>query len=78
MAVLRFLLIFFLVIFIISYIIRVLLRVFFKRMESNFNQQQQGRNSRPEGDVSVSKPPKHDKLVDKDVGDYVDYEEVDE
>jgi hypothetical protein len=77
MVVLRFLLIFFLVIFVISYILRILVRVFFKRMESNFSQQQ-GRNPRPEGDVSVSKPPKHDKLVDKDVGDYIDYEEVDE
>lgn len=75
MAVLRFLLIFFLVIFLISYIIRILARIFFRRMASDFNQQQ-GRKSRPEGDVSVSPPPKHDKMVDKDVGDYVDYEEV--
>ncbi len=76
MAILRFLLIFFLVIFIISYILRIFARIFFRRIQKDFNQQQQGQNNRPEGDVSVSKPPKQEKMVDKDVGDYVDYEEV--
>lgn len=75
MAILRFLLIFFLVIILISYIVRILARIFFKRIQRDFNQQQ-GYKNRPEGDVTVSSPPKQSKIVDKNVGDYVDYEEV--
>jgi hypothetical protein len=47
-------------------------------MEKKFNASAgQPRNPRPEGEVYVSKSPKTDKKVDQNVGDYVDYEEVD-
>jgi hypothetical protein len=32
--------------------------------------------SKPEGEVHVSRSPKKDKVVDKSVGEYIDYEEV--
>jgi hypothetical protein len=44
-------------------------------MASRYNGQQQG-STRPEGDVFVSKSPNFEKKVDKNIGDYVDYEEV--
>jgi len=78
LALLRFILIFFLLVFLISYVVRFLLRYYFKRMEKRFNQQSHYQNTRPEGDVSLTRNPKTEKMVDKDVGDYIDYKEVKE
>ena len=67
----------FLVIFLIAFISRLFLRSFFRRMESRFGgTAEQQRKQRPEGEVYVSKSTKKEKIVDQDVGDYVDYEEV--
>lgn len=75
---LRFILIVFLVVFLLAFVSRLFLRSFFKRMEKKFNASAgQTRNPRPEGEVYVSKSPKTGKKVDQNVGDYVDYEEVD-
>jgi hypothetical protein len=46
-------------------------------MQNASNSTSYQQNRRPEGDVYVSKTAQQDKIVDKDVGDYVDYEEVD-
>lgn len=76
LTLLRFILIFFLLVFLISYVVRLLLRFYLKRMEKRFNQHNHYQNTRPEGDVSFTRSPKAEKKVDKDVGDYVDYEEL--
>lgn len=78
LALLRFIFIFFLLVILISYVVRFLLRFYFKRMEKRFNQHSHYHNTRPEGDVSITRTPKAEKMVDKDVGDYIDYEEVKE
>jgi hypothetical protein len=46
-------------------------------MQNGSNSSRYEQNKRPEGDVYVSKSTKKDKVVDNDIGDYVDYEEVD-
>jgi hypothetical protein len=46
-------------------------------MQNQYNSSERAGKQRPEGDVYVSKTPNKDKIVDKDVGDYIDYEEVD-
>jgi hypothetical protein len=75
MGVIRFFLIFFLIFFLLGYIARFILRLFLKRLEKKFNNQAGGQQ-RPEGDVYVNKGRPKDKMVDQNVGDYVDYEEV--
>jgi uncharacterized protein YpmB len=75
--ILRFIAIFFLVIFLLSLVSRLVIRYFFKRMGSQFESNNGQTQQRPEGEVYVKKTPKKDKIVDKNVGDYVDYEEVD-
>lgn len=74
-AILKFFAIVFLILYVLSVVSRFLIRRFFKRMASRYNGQQQG-STRPEGDVFVSKSPNFEKKVDKNIGDYVDYEEV--
>ena len=74
---LRFFAIVTLVFFLIALIARFVLRNFFKRMQNQYNSSERAGKQRPQGDVYVSKTPNKDKIVDKDVGDYIDYEEVD-
>ncbi|MDX9769928.1 MAG: DUF4834 family protein [Tenuifilaceae bacterium] len=74
---LRFFAIVFLIFFLITLISRWALRRFFRKMQNASNSTSYQQNRRPEGDVYVSKTAQQDKIVDKDVGDYVDYEEVD-
>ncbi|MFO8020998.1 MAG: DUF4834 family protein [Perlabentimonas sp.] len=80
LGIFRFLAIFFLIIVLLGYIFRFLLRFFVRRMQKRYEkgQQQQGRYKRKEGEVHVTKTPPTEKIVDKDVGEYVDYEEVDD
>jgi len=72
------------------FIIVILFRVFFfyilpwilkrkiEKMQSGYNQQQQQQNNRKEGEVHFDNSQKTVSSVDKDdVGDYVDFEEVD-
>ena len=84
MGLLRFLFWFFL----ISYILRVLGRYFFpillkryiKKKQSQFNQQfnPQGSPVEEEGEVSIKTKPKKSKTDTDDMGEYVDFEEVDD
>jgi len=79
LGIFRFFAIFFLIIVLLGYISRFLLRFFVKRMQKRYEKnQQQGRYKRKEGEVHVTKTPPKEKIVDKDVGEYVDYEEVDD
>jgi len=74
---LRFFAILFLIFFLIALISRWALRKFFRKMQNASYSSRYEQNKRPEGDVYVSKSTKKDKVVDNDIGDYVDYEEVD-
>ena len=75
--------------FLISYILRVLGRYIFpillkryiNKKQSQFNQQfnqQQNTNVEEEGKVTIKTKPKKSKSETSDIGDYVDFEEVDE
>ena len=73
----------------ISYILKSLVRFVFpilmkryvKKKQSQFNQQfnqQQNTNVEEEGRVTIKTKPKKSKSETSDIGDYVDFEEVDE
>ncbi|MFC2103775.1 DUF4834 family protein [Bacteroidota bacterium] len=78
MALVRFLLILFLIYFIVRIISRYVLRSYFKKMQRNFENQQNPHSNKKEGDVTINTDPKKGKKIDTDEGDYVDYEEVKE
>ncbi len=73
---LRFILIFILVVFLLSFIFRLIINYFFKRLGKKYGGHGYNEESKPEGEVHVSRSPKKDKVVDKSVGEYIDYEEV--
>ncbi|MDR3227243.1 MAG: DUF4834 family protein [Prevotellaceae bacterium] len=70
-------------IFLISYILRLLLpylmRRFVQRMEKQFTEQfnntTKQKQTKREGQVSINQTDKKEKKVDKNVGDYIDFEE---
>jgi hypothetical protein len=74
---LKFFAIVFLVIFLIGTIARIVLQSLFKRMGKKYGFYQE-EQTRPEGDVTVNPTKQKNKIVNKDVGDYVDFEEVKE
>ncbi len=48
-----------------------------QRFEQQFNQhQKQQQPKQKEGEISIDKTPKQGKASNKDVGEYVDYEEI--
>jgi len=47
-------------------------------MGKKFGGYGESRRGKSEGEVHMSRPPEKEKIVDKDVGEYVDYEEVKE
>ena len=76
-AFLRFILIAFLVLTILGYISRFLLRIFLTRLANKINNQQEENKGQKVGDAFIKGNPTKEKVVDKNVGDYVDYEEID-
>jgi flagellar biosynthesis/type III secretory pathway M-ring protein FliF/YscJ len=76
-ALLRFILIAFLVLTILGYISRFLLRIFLKRQAKKMNNQQEESKGQKVGDAYIKGNPPKEKVVDKNVGDYVDFEEID-
>jgi hypothetical protein len=74
--------------FFISYLIKVLARLlapflikrFAKKMQDRFNQQSQNQKkpSQEEGKVTIKKANNSAKIKSDNVGEYVDFEEVDE
>ena len=75
-ALARFLLILFVIYFIVKIFTRFILQRFFKKVQTNFENQQNQYQKKKEGDVTVNTKPDKNKKIDKDEGDYVDYEEV--
>lgn len=85
-GVLKVLLIVLLIYFGLKLIIRwfgpILLRYILKKVGKKFGQDfsqfgQQGRKKEKEGEVSIEKKPKNTPRSKKDVGEYIDYEEID-
>ncbi|PLX10223.1 MAG: hypothetical protein C0597_17100 [Marinilabiliales bacterium] len=78
MALIRFLSILFLIYFIIRIVTRFALKRYARNMQQNFEQKQNRYNRKKEGDVTVNAKPQKSKKIDKDEGDYVDFEEIKE
>lgn len=59
-----------------------LLKLFIKRMQKRFGEQPNGNNhsqnrrkQRPEGEITIEKKNSQEKVIDKNFGDYIDFEE---
>ena len=72
----RFFAIIFLIILGISFVSRFIMRQFVRKMGGMSNNQTQNKTRR-EGEVHVKTNQQKEKIVDKDIGEYIDYEEVD-
>ncbi|GAB2768503.1 DUF4834 family protein [Salinimicrobium soli] len=59
----------------------MILRYFLQKMGKKFGEQFQQfdhtRNTQKEGEVSIEKEPENSRKSKKDVGEYIDYEEID-
>ena len=84
LGLLRFLFWFFLVSYILKilgrYIFPILLKRYINKKQSQFNQQfnQQDSNLEEEGEVSIKTKPKKSSTDKNNIGEYVDFEEVDD
>ena len=74
----KFILIVFLIFFILKFVAQYFLRSFLKNMHKNSGNQQAQYNHKKEGDVTINTKPKTGKKIDKDEGDYVDFEEIED
>ena len=62
-----------------KYIAPIFLKKVISNVEKKYKEQQQNQQQKPEGKVGetiIAKKPSNSKESNKDVGDYVDYEEV--
>lgn len=71
---LRFLLIFGLIYYFFRFISRLF--SFTSSSKQKYNSNQSYHNGKKEGDVTINKKPDTSKHIPKEVGDYIDYEEV--
>lgn len=74
-----FLLKFFLISIILSWLFRTVIRYFTRNFMDNSNGRRQTYQRRPqrrEGEIQIDKRPGNDKKIKKDMGEYVDYEEI--
>ena len=87
MGLIRFAIIFFLVYFLISlfsrYVLPFVLRFFFRRMSDRVrrdyeNKMREKNNREREGEVTIRYRPGENKIITKDDGEYIDYEELDD
>ncbi len=59
-------------------LMKFILRKVGKQFEKKFNQfDTSGRGKKKEGDVTIDKKPKNKRKSNNDVGEYIDYEEID-
>jgi hypothetical protein len=77
LGVLRFILIVFLVLTVLGYLSRFLLKLFLLRLAKKINKQQEADKGQKVGDAYIKANQTKEKVVDRNVGDYVDFEEVD-
>ena len=78
MALARFILILLLIFFVIRLVTRFVLKKYIKNMQNRYEDKKQQYYQKKEGDVTIKSSSKGDKKIDEDLGDYVDYEEVDD
>ena len=78
MALVRFLLIILIIYFVIRIFTRYIFRSWLKNVQSNFENQKPQDSQKKEGDVTINTKPDKSKKIDKDDGDYVDFEEINE
>lgn len=76
LAFLRFILIAFIVLSILGFISRILLRIFLTRLARKMSNPLEDKGQKV-GDTYIKDTSAKEKVVDKNVGDYVDFEEVD-
>lgn len=74
----KFILILFLIFFIIKFLAQYFLRSFMKKMRNNAGNQQSQYSQKKEGEVTINTKQNQGKKIDKNEGDYIDYEEVKE
>ena len=74
----KFILILFLIFFIIKFFAQFFLKSFLNKMQNNAGNQQSQHNQKKEGDVTINTKPNQGKKIDKNEGDYIDYEEIKE
>lgn len=79
----------FIIIVLLGFLFRLLapylLKAFVKRMSKRFDEQQQyyqrqntsSRRQRPEGEVTIEQNKSNEKVIDKNIGEYVEFEEED-
>ena len=65
------------------YLLPILLRRYIKKKQQQFHSQfhfdnSQTKTNEDEGNVSISKKPKKSKTKTDDIGEYVDFEEIDD
>ena len=77
MALARFILILLLIFLVIRLITRFIVKRYLKNMQKRYEDQHH-QNNKNEGDVTIKTSSGGGKKIDNDVGDYVDYEEVDD
>lgn len=58
-------------------LLKYILRKVGKQFEKKFSHFDTSQTSKTEGEVSIEKKPKSRRKPDKDVGEYIDYEEID-
>ncbi len=75
LAILRFILIAFLVLTVVGWIARLFLRIFLTRLASRMQNQTQDKGQKV-GETYIKDTTSKEKVVDKNVGDYVDFEEI--
>lgn len=76
MALIKFVLILFIIFFLIRVFARYVLRSYVKNMQRNFNDRQNQQSQKKEGDVTINTKSQKEKKIDRNEGDYVDYEEI--
>ena len=81
MGVIYFLLWSYLIYRILGFLMRLatpfLLRHMSNKMKDNFSQNKRSKSKKNEGEVTIDKMPKRNKESNNNIGDYVDYEELD-
>lgn len=73
---LRFILITFLVLTILGYVFRLFLRIYLTRLARKMANQEEYKGQKV-GDTYIKNSSSKEKVVSNDIGDYVDYEEID-
>lgn len=58
-------------------LLKYILRRVGKQFEKKFGQFDPSAEQKKEGEVSIDKKPKNNRKPNKDVGEYIDYEEID-